>query len=115
MESARHSKQVELAEQENKLTEQILDNTKKVKYYKNLQKQIQNTEKKIVEKQAEREDLSGKITALNAEIQTESRQLEEQSQNLKFEDGELAEQADAADLKSAGAYHIGSTPIFPTI
>ena len=49
-----HNKQVELAEQENKLTEQILDNTKKVKYYKNLQKQIQNTEKKIVEKQAER-------------------------------------------------------------
>ena len=40
-----HNKQVELAEQENKLTEQILDNTKKVKYYKNLQKQIQNTEK----------------------------------------------------------------------
>ena len=70
-----HNKQVELAEQENKLTEQILDNTKKVKYYKNLQKQIQNTEKKIVEKQAEREDFSGKITALNAEIQTESRQL----------------------------------------
>lgn len=29
--------------------------------------------------------------------------------------GELAKQADAADLKSAGAYHIGSTPIFPTI
>ena len=87
-----HNKQVELAEQENKLTEQILDNTKKVKYYKNLQKQIQNTEKMIVEKQAEREDLSGKITALNAEIQTESRQLEEQSQNLKFEDGKLAEQ-----------------------
>ena len=29
---------------------------------------------------------------MNAEIQTESRQLEEQSQNLKFEDGELAEQ-----------------------
>lgn len=87
-----NNKQVELAERENKLTEQILDNTKKVKYYKNLQKQIQNTEKKIVEKQAEREALSGKITALNAEIQTESRQLEEQSQNLKFEDGKLAEQ-----------------------
>ena len=29
-----HNKQVELAEQENKLTEQILDNTEKGQYYK---------------------------------------------------------------------------------
>ena len=87
-----HNREIELAEQENELTEQIRDNAQKVKCYKELQNQIQKIEKRIVEEQAERETLSGEITALNVEIQTESRQLEEQSQNLKFEDGKLAEQ-----------------------
>lgn len=84
--------QAELSKQENDLTGQIQDNSKKVKRYEELQKQIQKTEEQLGKKQTEREALTGKITALNVEIQTESRQLEEQSQNLKFEDGKLAEQ-----------------------
>lgn len=84
--------QAELSKQENDLTGQIQDNAKRVKRYEELQKQIQKTEEQLAKKQTEREALTGKITALNVEIQTESRRLEEQSQNLKFEDGKLAEQ-----------------------
>ena len=48
-----HNKQVELAEQENKLTEQILDNTKRSNIIK-IFKANSEYRKKIVEKQAER-------------------------------------------------------------
>ena len=70
-----HNREIELAEQENELTEQIRDNAQKVKCYKELQNQIQKIEKRIVEEQAERETLNGKITALNAEIQTDVRSI----------------------------------------
>lgn len=85
-------RQAELAEQENQLTGQILDNAKKVRRYEELQKQIQKMEEQLEKKQTERETLAGKIAALSAEIQAEKRQLEEQNQNLKFEDWKQAEQ-----------------------
>lgn len=84
--------QEEQEEQESKLNEQILDNAKKVKRYEELQTQIQKTEEQLGKKQTEREILSGQITSLNAEIETEHRQLEEQNQSLRFEDWKQAEQ-----------------------
>ena len=84
--------QEELEEQESKLKEQILDNAKKVSRYEELQKRIQKTEEMLGKKQTERETLSGQITSLNAEIETEHKQLEEQNQSLRFEDWKQAEQ-----------------------
>lgn len=85
-------RQEELIGQKNKLKEKLLDNEKKVLRYGDLQKKIKKAEEGLAEKQTEREKMSGQIAALRAEIQAENRQLEEQSQNLRFEDWKQAEQ-----------------------
>ena len=95
-ERAADQKQIEeqekrLTDEEYKLQEQMKSNKKKVERYQLLQNQIQKIQEQITTKREEREKISGQIAALKAEIDMESKQFEEQQQNLRYEDWKQAE------------------------
>ena len=95
-ERAADQKQIEeqekrLTDEEYKLQEQMKSNKKKVERYQLLQNQIQKIQEQIATKREEREKISGQIAALKAEIDMESKQFEEQQQNLRYEDWKQAE------------------------
>ena len=90
-ERAADQKQIEeqekrLIDEEYELQEQMKSNKKKVERYQLLQNQIQRIQEQIATKREEREKISGQIAALKAEIDMESKQFEEQQQNLRYED-----------------------------
>ena len=95
-ERAADQKQIEeqekrLTDEEYELQEQMKSNKKKVERYQLLQNQIQKIQEQIATKREEREKISGQIAALKAEIDMESKQFEEQQQNLRYEDWKQAE------------------------
>ena len=95
-ERAADQKQIEeqekrLIDEEYELQEQMKSNKKKVERYQLLQNQIQKIQEQITTKREEREKISGQIAALKAEIDMESKQFEEQQQNLRYEDWKQAE------------------------
>lgn len=95
-ERAADQKQIEeqekrLIDEEYELQEQMKSNKKKVERYQLLQNQIQKIQEQIATKREEREKISGQIAALKAEIDMESKQFEEQQQNLRYEDWKQAE------------------------
>ena len=95
-ERAADQKQIEeqekrLTDEEYELQEQMKSNKKKVERYQLLQNQIQKIQEQIATKREEREKTSGQIVALKAEIDMESKQFEEQQQNLRYEDWKQAE------------------------